>query len=1364
MKKRFYFSIFAILLSLGWMYAEKVLTPWAGINYSFNLCDGSVIPTDKTVPQVDVDYGIFRSYIGTGSPYQYNGAQHGVEFKVNNYIEIDVARDVTVRIYGCQYSGATSTITVSDKNGDYTETKLSKTPTCDAPIDFVYTGAKTTLKIAFGVGKTYVPKIDIIPGAVTPEFGTTYTYNLANGSLLPQVTTTKYPLFVTPDGILTINSNTDVAANQFWWHDTSHGIVMYTGTSLKFVVPGNTTLNFGVCQYSVAGAVFNLTDANGAALGTVAATGNDAAKACKTTSFVYKGDPTVITATLEATGAVYLDYVSTVNEKAKTPMIDVWDFGAEQLDPEKYNNMLNESIINSWYPDVAAGTSGKALPATFTSGILKWKGGLNDRLRTSNTNLTRYDANSAPNTIADTTLTGSLYVNSGAAVTRFFSIALSEDDELYLYIKSSGGSVINFVDSTHVGLQTDTESVPSAGLIRFVAKNTGIYKIYDSAQKPFYYRILRKDATIVKVTGTVDITQAADIPAGYSIKFTNKAGKSWIAPVSGGVYTAKVPAGFEYNLSLVNANGYLVSNGTAINVVSDITYAIAIQKVEMYTVSGAITGLTAAQLSKVKLVFTPAASANKIYVPESVVTAASATYTAKLEPNCEYTISATGVNDCVIPANTITITGVTTADIIFVAKPVYPVTVNITGLSNEQKAKLNVVFSNKNEAGYVYNFSDLSAISLRDGVYTVAIAGLDTEAIELALTSNLTVNGAAVAKDLAFKPVKVWPFDDVNITTATTAYKGLLFAGNVTNEIAKSHLVLKNKASVQVPMQPSEKLTVTYYYSAKFSIAGGDTVVTTSNSTSKYETVTYLYQGTEPAYVTIASGAGTTYITDLSVMATMPYAATLAVGTDKTYQTVNGALDAVRAMIRPNNERVKIMIDPGNYEEMLVIDVDNVSLVNASLTPSIALSNKGVDIDPNAVRITSYYGHGYNYYSMGTNQKWNADILRVNKENGSTNYVNTGGSTTSGSYWNATVVVMNPGFTAKGIIFENSFNQYISKKESEDVVKEWATGGKGTRPVTIGSTAVQAKSFVERAAAIAITKSADKTVLDKCRVIGRQDSFYGAEGARVVAYKGALMGGTDFIFGGMTLVAYKTDLAMNTSEASTDVSYITAAQQTANTIRGYLMYECHITSAMPNSETASALLSKPGLFGRPWQGTTSEVVFYNTTIAKTNFTGSIDKSMIQPQGWSPDLGGASNRCFEYGTIEESGENNAANRISWSQVLATTSLPDGTAISCFNFTKGTDDWDPIAQLVAADGDIIDGVTPPAVGSVRISGADNRIFVSNIQSNTSVNIYGLDGTLVMSKMVNADTVFEMHKGLWIVKAVSDEGNNTSKVIVR
>jgi pectin methylesterase-like acyl-CoA thioesterase len=77
---------------------------------------------------------------------------------------------------------------------------------------------------------------------------------------------------------------------------------------------------------------------------------------------------------------------------------------------------------------------------------------------------------------------------------------------------------------------------------------------------------------------------------------------------------------------------------------------------------------------------------------------------------------------------------------------------------------------------------------------------------------------------------------------------------------------------------------------------------------------------------------------------TIPYVATITVGADKNYQTINDALAAARAMVRPNKERVKIMIDPGNYEEMLVVDVDSVSLINASSSPSISLLNQGVGI------------------------------------------------------------------------------------------------------------------------------------------------------------------------------------------------------------------------------------------------------------------------------------------------------------------------------------------------------------------------------------------------------------------------------------
>ncbi|MEK9567195.1 MAG: pectinesterase family protein, partial [Flavobacteriaceae bacterium] len=225
-------------------------------------------------------------------------------------------------------------------------------------------------------------------------------------------------------------------------------------------------------------------------------------------------------------------------------------------------------------------------------------------------------------------------------------------------------------------------------------------------------------------------------------------------------------------------------------------------------------------------------------------------------------------------------------------------------------------------------------------------------------------------------------------------------------------------------------------------------------------------------------------------------------------------------------------------EEMLVIAAPNVTLKNASANPSIGLKNAGVDIEDNAVRITSYYGYGYHYYSQGNDNKWNAEVLAVNIENGYRSNDNVSG-TTKASYWNATVVVASTGFIAEDLILENSFNQYISKKESEDIVVE-GSGSKGLRPTTLGDTSVQNRSFVERAAAIGVANDADKVILNKCRVVGRQDAFFGGTNARVVVYRGAMMGAVDYIFGGMTAVFYHTDIVFNTSDVSSDATYITA--------------------------------------------------------------------------------------------------------------------------------------------------------------------------------------------------------------------------------
>ena len=234
---------------------------------------------------------------------------------------------------------------------------------------------------------------------------------------------------------------------------------------------------------------------------------------------------------------------------------------------------------------------------------------------------------------------------------------------------------------------------------------------------------------------------------------------------------------------------------------------------------------------------------------------------------------------------------------------------------------------------------------------------------------------------------------------------------------------------------------------------------------------------------------------------------------------------------------------------------------------------------------------------------------------------------------------------------------------------------------------------------------------------------------------------------------------MNTSEDPNDTCYITAAQQATG--RGYLMYECKVTSAIPGTETASAYRSKPGYFGRPWQATTSEVVFYNTKIETSNNPSFDGQSLIFPLGWNNSLGGNSAKMYEYGTIENSGVNNGTSRAAWATLLSAPTLTDGTAITTLNFTKGSDGWDPIPALIAAD---------PALGthqynamtSVNATAYKNNVVVSNVKSNTKVLVYSINGSLVKSFETNADTNFNLNTGIWIVVLKANDGQKSVKLM--
>ena len=957
--------------------------------------------------------------------------------------------------------------------------------------------------------------------------------------------------------------------------------------------------------------------------------------------------------------------------------IDVWDFGAEQLDSAIYNNKLTVDIINDLYPGISPGTTGKPIAGfSLDSGEFIFNDGgktTSHRLRSINSALTRYDDKSLTSSDLSTTYTGYLYSNAGSNKDVYIGIQLNKNDILRTVVASNqGNSTINVESpSGKISSQVYTYASGIAQEMTFYAGEEGLYKVYSTDEKLVVARVYREHTKQVTVTGSAIVP--SDL-VNYGLTFTNKqTGEITTTQVVNGSYSISLSDSYDYEVSLAGANGYVITSYNELSIApgeENVNFDIAVGKVSLVTLTGNITGLSTEDLASLNLQFV----SDSIYVPELNISDTGA-YTLILEQGVTYNITAEGVNDYnLVGASTICETSDGTKDFTFQLKEKYPITIHTTGITESTKSNAVITFTNINEAGYTYAFSLKNTdIILRDGQYRVKVTGTGTDAIAMASTPDVIVSGTGVETTVDFNNLTNWDFSIYNAAftgpgieniNEDNYYLGLKLSDTGIAE-NKTYLLLNSGGTIGVPANTGDIITVNYCNSGAFQFDSDSStkVDEKSGSTSQIDTVSYTAK--EDGYVTIEGISGEnstqTYFTSIQVTTPVTYKDTITVGLDGScdYTTINDAIEAVRLMDRPNNERVTVEIKPGNYEEMLVIDMPNVTLKNASSNPSTDLTNLGVDIDTEAVRITSYYGHGYSYYSMGSDGKYNADTLAVNKANGYLSYDNPGAGTTNGSYWNATVVITGDGFEADGIIFENSFNQYISEKESKDILVE-NTGSKGERSKTAGDTTVQNKSFVERAAALAMANNIQDVYFNNCRFVGRQDTLYGGAGAVAAFYKCQVMGACDYIFGGMTAVFYKCKLIMNTSDDSVDVAYITAPQQTSG--RGFLMYNCTVTSTTPGVDTASDKTSKPGYFGRPWQPSTSEVVFDKTIIQATDYTDTLE-SMIEPAGWLSTLGGESDGMYEYGTMEcLENLDNSTNRVSWSKVITDGKLADGTDIS------------------------------------------------------------------------------------------------------
>ena len=995
--------------------------------------------------------------------------------------------------------------------------------------------------------------------------------------------------------------------------------------------------------------------------------------------FNYTGEAGMMPITVGSEFTSYIKFIQVdPKDVSEVPELDpskiyVWDFGAEVLEGEQYVNMLTVDEINSWF-EAEPGSTGVNLSSFVTAdGLLRFDDGgypTTHRLRTMNQALTRWD----DKTMADAdgnNYNGYIYSNKSQDASVYLAIKVNAGEKVTLVVGSNGGnSLINFESpSGQVATGEFVSGDAKAQILTFYPTESGEYRIYSTTEKLVVARIYREAYNDITVSGKVEAPEGLK---DYAVVFTNTlSGMVYTAQVKDGAYAVTLKDGYTYAMTLADANGYVITSEDALTVekgAGDVALDITVEQVDLVTVTGSILGLPEDQLAKLKLSF----YADTLYIPE--ITVSGNAYTAILEKGVQYELIISDVNDYMLVSEALLCYEAdTTADIVLEAKPVYAVTIAPEGAELGDLTEAVFTFTNLHEEGYVYTFVGTENIALRDGVYAVKVT--NSGRFVQKLTSNVKIQGQAITKTIRFTDdITEWDFSNEDFTGTGGSFQGLLFSNGQKN---KTYL-LANEGTISVPVNGPCKIVVSACYQYSFYFAAEDeaSVGQKTGSTSQIDAFSYVYTG-GAGYVDITV-LGQSYLTKIEIVQIVEFKDIVTVGAEGCdYTTITAALAAIRAMDRPNNERVTVLIQPGNYEEMLVVDVPNVTLKNASENPGTGLINEGVDIEDNAVRITWYYGHGYTYYSMGNNCKFDAELLEVNKENGYPSFENPGAGTTNGSYWNATVVISADGFRAEGIIFENSFNQYISAAAANDILVKLGSAKEGQwfrGELDAFSTAVQDKAYVERAAALAIANNCSEIYFENCKFVGRQDTLYGGTGVTAAFYDCAVYGGTDYIFGGMTAVFAKCDLVFNTSENNNDVGYITAAQQSSG--RGYLMYNCTITSTTPGVDTASQFASKPGYFGRPWAANTAEVIFYMTNIEATCSNWySLSASLIRPDGWLSTLSGESNLVGEYGTYEIAlGVDNSGKRVGWANVFETEFLADGTPITVEAFLG---DWDAFA---------------------------------------------------------------------------------------
>lgn len=325
------------------------------------------------------------------------------------------------------------------------------------------------------------------------------------------------------------------------------------------------------------------------------------------------------------------------------------------------------------------------------------------------------------------------------------------------------------------------------------------------------------------------------------------------------------------------------------------------------------------------------------------------------------------------------------------------------------------------------------------------------------------------------------------------------------------------------------------------------------------------------------------------------YQAEVKVGKGQQFETITDAVKYIGRMTR-TTERVTITLTDALYREQVMVDI-----------PYVTISSEA------GSTITWYYGSGYTYYSADMNGYY-SEARAVDKyEKGVEIGMGTG-------HWGATVNVLPTAtaFRSEGVIYESSFNRYMTTEEVADGVGK---GGDNSKVDRSKATDADIKLYKNKERACVIFIEADQSEFKDCQFLSSQDTMFTGNNTEHTYFKNCVIEGTtDYICGDGSAVFDGCTLSMyGYGDKAASGSIIVASKALSQL--GYLFNNCKVVKT-----------SYPGInngitktyFARPWRAD-SKVVFLNTEVE--------DANTIAPAGFTSmsNVTPAKAKYYEYNT-------------------------------------------------------------------------------------------------------------------------------------